>query len=84
MILSGNVCTTCVLTSPPVTLLPLRGTLLINHFQTEAHLQRPWGNFEISGRVRISDGLVVLVRQLVGHLAQSAPASKRFLSVLGL
>jgi hypothetical protein len=65
VILSGNVCTTCVFThSLP---LPYAGTFLTDHYQTEAHLQRPWGNFEFSGRVRISDGLVVLVRQLVGH-----------------
>jgi len=33
-------------------------------FQTEHHLQPAW---EFSGRVRISDGLVVLVRQPVRH-----------------
>ncbi|KAI0248931.1 hypothetical protein BJV78DRAFT_738337 [Lactifluus subvellereus] len=31
--------------------------------KTEAHLQAAWGNYEFTGRVRISDGLVVLVRQ---------------------
>ncbi|KAI0297858.1 hypothetical protein B0F90DRAFT_1669257 [Multifurca ochricompacta] len=31
--------------------------------KTEAHLQPAWGNFVFSGRVRISDGLVVLIRQ---------------------
>ncbi|KAI0290016.1 hypothetical protein BC826DRAFT_1106655 [Russula brevipes] len=31
--------------------------------KTEAHLRPAWGDFEFSGRVRLSDGLVVLVRQ---------------------
>jgi hypothetical protein len=51
--------------SPP---FPCARTLLLttNHLQTEAPLQLSWGNFEYSGRVRVSDGLVVLVRQSVG------------------
>ncbi|KAI0250324.1 hypothetical protein BJV78DRAFT_590373 [Lactifluus subvellereus] len=35
--------------------------------KTEAHLHAAWGNYEFMGRVRISDGLVVLVRQPVRH-----------------
>jgi hypothetical protein len=67
VILSGKVCTVRrVLLSTPS--LPLRGALFLTSlFQTEAHLQPAWGNYEFSGRVRISDGLVVLVRQPVGQ-----------------
>ncbi len=66
VILSGKVCTARVLLSTPS--LPLRGALFLTSlFQTEAHLQPAWGNYEFSGRVRVSDGLVVLVRQPVGQ-----------------
>jgi hypothetical protein len=39
--------------------------LLSSLFQTEPHLQAAWGNYAFKGRVRISDGLVVLVREPV-------------------
>jgi len=75
VILSGRVSTASL--SPPLlfpfTLLPfpsLRFPSFLSlpnpplSFQTEHHLQPAW---EFSGRVRISDGLVVLVRQPVRH-----------------
>lgn len=60
VILSGKVNTVSFLPSPGQ-------CLLSSLFQTEAHLQAAWGNYEFTGRVRISDGLVVLVRQSVRH-----------------
>ncbi|KAI9435812.1 hypothetical protein H4582DRAFT_625106 [Lactarius indigo] len=35
--------------------------------KAESHLQPAWGNCEFWGRVRVSDGLVVLVQHLVRH-----------------
>lgn len=69
VILSGRVSTASVLL--PCASLPRR--VLTSPFQTECHVQPVW---EFSGRVRISDGLVVLVRQSVRHRLAVSPSDK--------
>lgn len=71
VILSGRVSTASL--SPPASLpflaLPFPPNPPLS-FQTERHLQPAW---EFFGRVRISDGLVVLVRQPVRHQHALSP-----------
>ena len=69
VILSGRVSTASVLL--PCASLPRR--VLTSPFQTECQIQPVW---EFSGRVRISDGLVVLVRQSVRHRHAVSPSDK--------
>jgi hypothetical protein len=59
VILSGRVSTASV---SPASLPLCFPAFLMSPFQTERHIHPAW---EFSGRVRISDGLVVLVRQSV-------------------
>jgi len=72
VILSGRVSTA----SLPLPFLSFPNPPL--SFQTEHHLQPAW---EFSGRVRISDGLVVLVRQPVRHQHALGPLIMSFLTV---
>ena len=58
VVLSGkvNTCSQSPWTVPPIFI-----------FQAESQLEPAWGNCEFWGRVRVSDGLVVLVQHVVRY-----------------
>ena len=41
-------------------------------FQAEPQLEPAWGNCEFWGRVRVSDGLIVLIQHVVRYTMQPA------------